>query len=450
MSSSKKGLKNLLILSVLAVVLFVYIAQIEVPAQESKEQGMLVFPKVATENIDSIAIRNQYGSFVLQRSDKVSQNRPPLELATIPGAMLNTQAVAELVSAIGQLSTNDKIDEPESDLTAYGLNPAATEVTVTVKGQESKKIVVGKENAFASKRYVKIGDDTNVYLLHDAFYSATDLKEEGFRERKPIRFESFNVKKIEIEGEGTLEQDDKGVWSASAPMPFKLDDAAVSKFLRSLKDAEVDTFLVAKETPKSFDKKLTLYYKDNSLVSLNFKIGADSVVGALSYEPFPFKFKKELGDNLKNIVESLRIKKPLSVVSVDEIQKLTVKQKTGESFSLIASTKEGSPDKVWQFENAEKNVDEAFFKQWVEDIKAVSVVGYLLSSKDAGLVTPSRSLTITNSKGEPIIVSIGSHSTKQEPAGYYASVSGYDGEIFILSQDAVKKLFPSLESLQKK
>lgn len=450
MTNTKKGLRSLLGLGAAAVALLIYIVQVELPRDAAHEEGIKVFPSIAIEDIAALNLKNHYGNVSLQHSGNTAQGRPPLELTTLPGAMLSTENLQEIVNALAALTTGDLVQDPDTDLASYGLQPAVTELAITLKNAaEEKKILIGKENAFASKRYSLLNNDGKIYLIDGALFAATDLKEEGFRERKPIKFESYNLASIDIEGEGTLTQDDKNAWNITAPAVWRVDDAAVSKFLRALKEAEVESFLPVIDDRQKFNKKIVLHYKDGKTDSFSFKVTKDSVVGALSYEATPFKFKKEFASTLEDVFTTIRVKRLLSEVTPDTTQKISLVQKGGESFAVVSEIKDGAAERSWRFENAPKAVDEAFIKEWLNNIKNNEVAGYLQSSADVGLGAPIKTLTITTMGGKTIVMNVGNHTPKDETSGYYVSVSGYEGEVFIISDLDAKKLFPSRESLEK-
>lgn len=122
--------------------------------------------KVAEDKkIASVAVKNQKEGYEIK-----AESRADKQVYAVDGweEGKTSQSKAEaLYDSLVNLKPTQKIDDA-SDLSAYGLDNPAAEVTVTFSNDEKMKLLLGSDAPLGKGAYVRVEGDEEVYLIDTA------------------------------------------------------------------------------------------------------------------------------------------------------------------------------------------------------------------------------------------------------------------------------------------
>lgn len=137
--------------------------------------------KVAEDKkIASVAVKNQKEGYEIK-----VESRADKQVYAVDGweKGKTSQSKAEaLYDSLINLKPTQKIDDA-SDLSAYGLDNPAAEVTVTFSNDERMKLLLGSDAPLGKGAYVRVDGDEEVYLI-DTADKEIFLNEQRFYQEK--------------------------------------------------------------------------------------------------------------------------------------------------------------------------------------------------------------------------------------------------------------------------
>ncbi len=181
--------KNTLIVvsALFALLLGLLFLLISMPAPE--KDASLDMSSVSFENIvkvtedkkiASVAVKNQKEDYEIK-----AESRADKQVYAVDGweEGKTSQSKAEaLYDSLVNLKPTQKIDDA-SDLSAYGLDNPAAEVTVTFSNDEKLKLFLGSDAPLSKGAYVRVDGDEEVYLI-DTTDKEIFLNEQEFYQEK--------------------------------------------------------------------------------------------------------------------------------------------------------------------------------------------------------------------------------------------------------------------------
>lgn len=181
--------KNTLIVvsALFALLLGLLFFLISMPAPEknaSLDTSSVSFENIVklTEDkkIASVAVKNQKEGYEIK-----VESRADKQVYAVDGweEGKTSQSKAEaLYDSLINLKPTQKIDDA-SDLSAYGLDNPAAEVTVTFSNDEKMKLFLGSDAPLGKGAYVRVDGDEEVYLI-DTTDKEIFLNEQEFYQEK--------------------------------------------------------------------------------------------------------------------------------------------------------------------------------------------------------------------------------------------------------------------------
>lgn len=181
--------KNTLIVvsALFALLLGLLFFLISMPAPEkdvSLDTSSVSFENIVkvTEDkkIVSVAVKNQREGYEIKAESKDDK-----QIYVVDGweeGKTSQSKVEALYDSLLNLKPTQKIDDA-SDLTAYGLDNPAAEVTVTFSNDEKMKLLLGSDAPLGKGAYVRVEGDEEVYLI-DAADKEIFLNEQEFYQEK--------------------------------------------------------------------------------------------------------------------------------------------------------------------------------------------------------------------------------------------------------------------------
>src|SRR5580700_3669934 len=135
-------------------------------APSTTETKILTIPE---DQIQEIKIQHANGDVVDMRRDsgkwRVSQ---PKDLAADPDAS------SSLVSALTSVTADKTIEEKAADISPYGLNHPALDVTVTKKDGTTSELLIGDDTPNNSGSYAKLPNDPRVFTVFSFVKTSLD------------------------------------------------------------------------------------------------------------------------------------------------------------------------------------------------------------------------------------------------------------------------------------
>ncbi len=137
--------------------------------------------KVAEDKkIASVAVKNQREGYEIKAESK--DDKQVYAVAGWEEGKTSQGKAEALYDSLINLKPTQKIDDT-SDLSAYGLDNPAAEVTVTFSNDEKMKLLLGSDAPLGKGAYVRVEGDEGVYLI-DTTDKEIFLNEQEFYQEK--------------------------------------------------------------------------------------------------------------------------------------------------------------------------------------------------------------------------------------------------------------------------
>lgn len=177
------------------------------------------------------------------------------------------------------------------------------ELTVKIKLKGEKEPIEFKISRKDDKYYVLRGK--SIYRVEDSLYKTLAKKVKELREKRLVRFYSFDVKRfLWKRGGQTFEAEkDKKDWKALKPFRAKLENEKVDGFLRTIEDLEAEDFI---DNPEGFKPQATIVFtlEKNKKVTVELGELNGKTVGREKGLGYLLVLNKKLSDIFPEKVES--------------------------------------------------------------------------------------------------------------------------------------------------
>lgn len=132
------------------------------------------------KKISSVAVKNQKEGYEIKAESK--NDKQVYAVAGWEEGKTSQSKAEALYDSLMNLKPTQKIDDA-SDLSAYGLDNPAAEVTVTFSNDEKMKLLLGSDAPLGKGAYARVEGDEEVYLI-DTADKEIFLNEQGFYQEK--------------------------------------------------------------------------------------------------------------------------------------------------------------------------------------------------------------------------------------------------------------------------
>jgi len=164
----------------------------------------------------------------------------------------NEELIGQLLSTTAPLMAQRLLTEtPDKplDLTAFGLNPAKAQLTLTAEGKTTT-LLVGEATPVHNNRYAKRADSPQVAIIGPILFETINQSPEAFRDPLLLRFDTWLADAVTITAQNrilTLSRDGTD-WQLTQPVTDRADRAAVMNFLSTVGGLQVAR--VVEESPQ--------------------------------------------------------------------------------------------------------------------------------------------------------------------------------------------------------
>jgi hypothetical protein len=215
-------------------------------------------PEDKTPKILSLTEANVVGLEIKKRTGEdtvLVKNDSGVWAITAPKPMPADQsAVASVISGATNLSADRIIDDNVSDLTSYGLSPAADQIVFKLKDGKERTLLIGDSNPAGNDVYAKLADDTHLYTMASSTKTGFDKESKDLRDKRLLTFDQEKATRVELAAKkesiefGRINQTD---WQILKPKPLRADGFAVEELVRKLKEASMDTSISEDDAKKA-------------------------------------------------------------------------------------------------------------------------------------------------------------------------------------------------------
>lgn len=244
--------KSVAVLVVLASVLggfFYYDTYWLAPAREKTEstKGRL-WATLEPKDVEAVTIKRQGDTIRLRRVEGGEWEM--LEPVKARGDRATTD---DVVTSLATLRMDREIDPKPLKPADFGLDPAAAEVRLEVKGRKEPLVLrVGAKSPTGAWVYAREGEKSAVMTVSELAGRDTSRPAADFRDKTVIAFDRKGVSAVDLEVGGdriSLLTEEPGKWRIVKPAAYRADADFISDFLDKLESAKVKEFVA--ESPSS-------------------------------------------------------------------------------------------------------------------------------------------------------------------------------------------------------
>jgi len=177
----------------------------------------------------------------------VSRNSAGTWQITAPKPLAADQdSVASLLSSLSSVTADRLVEDKPSDLSSFGLASPSIELNATLKGKQTKKLLIGDQTPAGSSYYAMLAGDPRLFTI--ASYTKTNLDKSSadLRDKRLLTADFDKVSQIDLTNQKSSAKPeitfarDKDAWQILKPKPTRADSSQVEDLIRSLKDAKLD------------------------------------------------------------------------------------------------------------------------------------------------------------------------------------------------------------------
>lgn len=230
----------------------VYWSERSKSAEEAKESsgGASKLVSIKDEDVRKVELRRRAGaSPVVVERDKANEWR----MSSPEPWRVDQSAAGGVATTYTGLSYDRVIEEKAADLSGYGLQTPAVELTVTAKDGKSRKLLIGDETPTGTASYAKFADDPRVFTIENSTKSQLDKTAQDLRDKRLLIFEADKLARVELTAKAQMIEFGRNAqkdWQIVKPKPQRADNGQVEELVRKLGEARMDTSLPAEEAAK--------------------------------------------------------------------------------------------------------------------------------------------------------------------------------------------------------
>jgi hypothetical protein len=263
-------------------------------------------------------------------------------------------AATGVVSGMTGLNWDQLVDEKAADLSQFGLDKPAVQVTLTGKGG-AKTLLIGDETPTSGSFYAKLDRDPRVFTISSFTKGNVDKTPRDLRDKRLLTFSDEKLSRVELTAKAQaveLGRNAQNEWQIVRPSAMRADGNAVDEFVRKLHEAKMDTSASAedeKKAPAEFGrgtKVATVRVTDTSgTQQLEVRKAGDNYYARSSVVEGTFKIANDAGSGLDKGLDDLRNKKVFDFgfndpnrVEVRYADKAFTFEKSGEAWKSAGKT----------------------------------------------------------------------------------------------------------------
>ena len=167
-------------------------------------------------------------------------------------------AVGGVTSAVTNLTAERMVDDHASGIAAYGLDPAAIQVTFTMKDGKTSTLSIGDDTPTGGAVYAMASGDPKLYTISTYNKGNFDKATKDLRDKRMMTFDQDKISRVELTSHvknatqdiefGRVNQND---WQILKPKPLRADGWQVEEMVRKVKEANMDTTVSDEDAKKA-------------------------------------------------------------------------------------------------------------------------------------------------------------------------------------------------------
>jgi hypothetical protein len=320
---------------------------------------------------------------------------------TAPKPLGADQGVVGTVAVTLATLTSDRVVDPNvTDLAAYGLAPAADELTLTTKDGKTTKLLVGDETPTGNEVYAKLDGDPRLFTMAGSNKASLDKSIKDLRDKRLMTFDQDKVSRVELTSHPKAAAEDiefgrvnQSEWQILKPKPMRADGFQVDNMVKRVSDATMDTNASDEDLKKAAAAfaaapalAVVKVTSASGTQTLEVRKSKDDYFAKSSVVDGIYKVPADLGTGLNKSVDDFRNKK-LFDFGYTEPTKIEIKD-GGKTVNYERS------DAKWS--SGGKTMDNLSFQAFLDKLRD------LVSTKfvDTGFTTPALELNIVSYDGK--------------------------------------------------
>lgn len=309
-------------------------------------------------------------------------------------------AVGGVTSAATNLTGERIVDDHPTDLASYGLQPAAIEITYTMKDGRNNKLLIGDDTPTSNGVYAMAGGDPRLFTLSSYNKGNFDKATKDLRDKRLMTFDQDKISRVELTSHvkgatqdiefGRVNQND---WQILKPKPLRADGWQVEELVRKVKEANMDTAVSDEDAKKaatgfaSGTPVATVKVTEAAgTQALEVRKNKDDYYAKSSVVEGVHKVTKDLGEGVDKALDDFRNKKLFDFGFSDPTR---IEFKDGAK----AYTLEKSGDK-WV--SAGKFMDATSVQAFIDKLRDLAASKFA----DSGFTTPTVEITVVSNDGK--------------------------------------------------
>jgi hypothetical protein len=308
------------------------------PAREKAESAKGRLWMVEPKDVEAVTIKRQGETIRLKRAEGGGW-----EILEPVKARGDRATANDVVTSLATVRRDREIDPNPTKLGDFGLDPAAAEVRLDVKGRKDPLVLqVGAKSPTGAWVYAREGGKPAVMTISEVVGRDTGRPVADFRDKTVIAFDKKTVSGLDLEVGGdriSLLADEPRKWRIVKPGAYRADGDVVSDFLDKLESARVKEFVAESPpslAPYGLDRPATVTIwtgkdKDRSSKTLLFGRGDADKKGVYvmrSGEPGVMLAPDELWTTFPKTVAALRDKTVVAYAQ-DKVNRIEVESPKG-------------------------------------------------------------------------------------------------------------------------
>ena len=238
--------KTIAVLLVLALGLgayFYYDTYWLVPAREKAESVKGRLWTIEPKDVEAVSIKRASDTIRLKRVEGGWEMLEPV------AARGDRGPIDEVITSLATARVDREVAANPAKLAEFGLDPAAAEVRIEVKGRpEPLTLLVGAKSPTGAWVYAKEGAKPAVVTLSEVTARDVERPAADFRDKTIMAFDRKAVTGIDLEVDGqsfSVAADEPGKWRIVKPSVYRADADMIADFLDKLESAKAKEFVPA-------------------------------------------------------------------------------------------------------------------------------------------------------------------------------------------------------------
>jgi len=243
--------RGTIVLLIVFAVLGGYVYFAEYRGHDEREQK-----KAAAKKLFPVPLKDVTGLTLVypdHRISAVKKDEKRWEITEPKGIDADSDELEMLASNLNQIEKGQVISADKPDLTSFGLDKPAIDVTAHLKDGKDVRILFGAENPKKTDKYAKVGDSAEVFLSPSNWSKSFQKSLTDVRNKKVLDFAADDINSIRLDdGKNQIELQKSGNdWQLKMPAGLKADNGEVSGFLSALQNARATSFADESVDPKN-------------------------------------------------------------------------------------------------------------------------------------------------------------------------------------------------------